>query len=93
MNLTSILVRIGFAVSLLSSAASHAYLYVHGYRHIPMIGTAFLIQASVSFAMAALILLGGPWWLRWTDALRRGRTRWSRACRQPRAALRRSSLA
>ena len=68
MNLTSILVRIGFAVSLLSSAASHAYLYVHGYRHIPMIGTAFLIQASVSFAMAALILLGGPWWLRWTAA-------------------------
>jgi len=68
MNLTSILVRIGFAVSLLSSAASHAYLYVHGYQHIPMIGTAFLIQASVSFAMAALILLGGPWWLRWTAA-------------------------
>jgi hypothetical protein len=68
MNLTSILVRIGFAVSLLSSAASHAYLYVHGYQHIPMIGTAFLIQASVSFAVAALILLGGPWWLRWTAA-------------------------
>ncbi|WP_445161952.1 hypothetical protein ACTXG5_01135 [Mycobacterium sp. Dal123C01] len=68
MNLTSIVVRIGFAVSLLSSAASHAYLYVHGYQYIPMIGTAFLIQASVSFAVAALILLGGPWWLRWTAA-------------------------
>jgi hypothetical protein len=68
MNLTSVLVRIGFAVSLLSSAASHAYLYVRGYQHIPMIGTSFLIQASVSFAMAALILLGGPWWLRWTAA-------------------------
>lgn len=68
MNLTSVLVRIGFVVSLLSSAASHAYLYVHGYQHIPMIGTAFLIQASVSFAVAALILLGGPWWLRWTAA-------------------------
>ena len=53
MNLTSVLVRIGFVVSLLSSAASHAYLYVHGYQHIPMIGTAFLIQASVSFAVAA----------------------------------------
>jgi hypothetical protein len=68
MNLTSILVRIGFALSLLSSAASHAYLYVRGYQHIPMIGTSFLIQASVSFAMAALILLGGPRWLRWTAA-------------------------
>jgi hypothetical protein len=68
MNLTTILVRIGFAVSLLSSAASHAYLYVHGYQHIPMIGTAFLIQASVSFAVALLILLGGPWWLRWAAA-------------------------
>jgi hypothetical protein len=68
MNLTTILVRIGFAVSLLSSGASHAYLYVHGYQHIPMIGTAFLIQASVSFAAALLILLGGPWWLRWAAA-------------------------
>ncbi len=68
MNLTSILVRIGFAVSLLSSAASHAYLYVHGYQHIPMIGTAFLIQASVSFALALLILIGGPSWLQWAAA-------------------------
>jgi hypothetical protein len=64
----NILVRIGFAVSLLSSAASHGYLYVHGYQHIPMIGTSFLIQASVSFAVAVLILLGGPWWLRWAAA-------------------------
>ena len=39
------------AVSLLSSAVSHAYLYVHGYHHIPLIGTAFLVQASVSFAV------------------------------------------
>ena len=62
------LLRLALAVSLAVSAASHAYLYVHGYQHIPMIGTAFLIQASVSFAMAALILLGGPWWLRWTAA-------------------------
>lgn len=64
----NILVRIGFAASLLGSAASHAYLYVHGYQHIPMIGTSFLIQASASFALAVLILLGGPWWLRWAAA-------------------------
>jgi hypothetical protein len=68
MSVTSILVRIGFTASLLSSAASHAYLYVHGYQHIPMIGTAFLFQASMSFAVALLILLGGPWWLRWAAA-------------------------
>lgn len=64
----SILARIGFAASLLVSAASHAYLYVHGYQHIPTVGTGFLVQASVSFAVAVLILLGGPWWLRWAAA-------------------------
>jgi hypothetical protein len=62
------LIRIGFAASLLGSAASHAYLYIHGYRHIPTIGTGFLVQASVSLALAVLILLGGPWWLRWAGA-------------------------
>jgi hypothetical protein len=68
MTLTSILVRLGLALSLTVSAASHAYLYVHGYRHIPTIGTAFLIQASLSFAIALLILIGGPGWLRWAGA-------------------------
>ena len=58
MTLTDIMLRIGFAASLAVSAASHAYLYVHGYQHIPTIGTAFLIQASVSFALALLILAG-----------------------------------
>jgi hypothetical protein len=50
------------------SAASHAYLYIHGYQHIPMIGTAFLIQASVSFSLALLIVAGGPWWVQWAAA-------------------------
>lgn len=68
MTLTSILVRLGLAVSLTISAASHAYLYVHGYRHIPTIGTAFMTQASLSFAIALLILIGGPGWLRWAGA-------------------------
>ena len=53
MTLTGLSVRIGLAASLLVSAVSHAYLYIHGYQHIPTIGTAFLIQASVSFALAA----------------------------------------
>ena len=62
------LLRLGLAASLAVSAVSHAYLYVHGYQHIPQIGTAFLIQASVSFALAVLILVGGPGWLRWAAA-------------------------
>ncbi|MGO9156858.1 hypothetical protein [Mycobacterium sp.] len=64
----TLLLRLGLAASLAVSAASHAYLYVHGYQHIPTIGTAFLIQASVLFALAVLILAGGPGWLRWAAA-------------------------
>lgn len=68
MTLTDISLRMGVAASLVVGAASHAYLYVHGYRHIPTIGTAFLLQASVSLALALLIFLGGPAWLRWAGA-------------------------
>ncbi|UXA08034.1 hypothetical protein KXD96_08005 [Mycobacterium sp. SMC-2] len=64
----TLLLRVGLAASLALGAASHAYLYVHGYRHIPDIGAAFLIQASASVAIALLILLGGPGWLRWAAA-------------------------
>lgn len=64
----SVLVRLPLAASLAVSALSHAYLYIHGYQHIPTIGTGFLVQAGVSFAVAALILLGGPGWLRWAGA-------------------------
>ena len=60
-----LLLRLGLAVSLAVSAASHVYLHVHGYQYIPNIGTAFLVQASVSFALAVLIVAGGPWWLEW----------------------------
>jgi hypothetical protein len=66
------LLRIGLAASLAVSAFSHAYLYIHGYQHIPMIGTAFLIQASVSFSLALLIVAGGPWWLQWAAAAMAG---------------------
>lgn len=56
------------AACLAASAASHTYLYIHGYQHIPRIGTAFLIQASVSYALALLIVVGGPAWLQWAAA-------------------------
>ncbi|OMC54223.1 hypothetical protein A5747_17135 [Mycobacterium sp. IS-836] len=62
------LLRIGLALSLAVSATSHAYLYIHGYQHIPMIGTAFLVQASALFALALLIIIGGPPWLQWVAA-------------------------
>ncbi|AFJ37247.1 MULTISPECIES: hypothetical protein [Mycobacterium] len=62
------LVRLGLAASLALSAVSHAYLYVHGYQRIPAIGTGFLVQASVSLAIALLIVAGGPAWLRWAGA-------------------------
>ena len=61
-------IRLVMAVALATSAVSHAYLYVHGYQHIPTIGTAFVVQASVSFALALLILIGGPSWLQWAAA-------------------------
>jgi hypothetical protein len=66
------LLRLLLAASLAVTAASHAYLYMHGYQHIPIIGTAFLIQASVSFSLALLIVAGGPWWVQWAAAAMAG---------------------
>jgi hypothetical protein len=60
--------RIALAVAVAVSGVSHMYLYVRGYQHIPMIGDAFLAQASISFALALLILIGGPPWLQWAAA-------------------------
>ncbi len=72
MTVAGVLTRIGIAVALAISGISHAYLYIHGYRHIPMVGTAFVVQAAVSFAVAALLLVGGPAWLRWVAAMLAG---------------------
>ncbi len=56
------------AASLATSAISHAFLYLHGYGQIPVVGPGFLLQASVLAAMAVLIALGGPIWL-WVAAM------------------------
>lgn len=61
--------RIGIAVALAVSGGIHSYLYIHGYQHIPTVGTAFLVQASISCAIAVLILTGGPEWLQWAAAV------------------------
>ncbi|MGA8548555.1 MAG: hypothetical protein WB785_25345 [Mycobacterium sp.] len=68
MRFAGLLIRIGIAAAVVVSGISHTYLYIHGYQHIPTIGTAFVVQAGVSFALAALILLGGPPWLQWAAA-------------------------
>src|SRR6202161_4975768 len=68
MTFAEVMTRIGIAAGMAVSGLSHAYLYIHGYQHIPTIGTAFVVQASVSFALALLILIGGPSWLLWAAA-------------------------
>jgi hypothetical protein len=58
---TMLITRIGSAVGLAVSGYLHAELYLQGgYRFIPNIGTLFLLQASASFAVALLLVLGGP---------------------------------
>lgn len=64
MKLGHIVINLGIAAGLLASAASHAYLYLHGYQHIPVVGTGFLVLAAVFGSLAVLIAAGGPAWLR-----------------------------
>lgn len=61
--------RSTIGVSLAASGVIHAYLFVHGYRFIPTIGTAFLLQASVFCALAVLIVAGAPRWATWAAGL------------------------
>jgi hypothetical protein len=56
--------RIGVALCLAASGYIHAQLYIDGYRTIPVIGPAFLLQASGSLAVAVLLLVAGPLILR-----------------------------
>ncbi|BBX10048.1 hypothetical protein [Mycolicibacterium aichiense] len=58
------LINLAIAASLLVSAASHGYLYLHGYSSVPAVGPGFLVLTSVFVALAILIALGGPAWLR-----------------------------
>ena len=59
----TVFLRIATAVCLAISGYLHAQLYAHGYHTIPVIGPAFLVQAAASFAVALLLVLGGPWLL------------------------------
>ncbi len=66
---SQVAVRAALSVTLAVSGVAHAYLYVHGYRFVPTVGPAFLIQGSAFVALAILILLGGPRWLHWAAGL------------------------
>ena len=58
------LARVAAAASLAASGVLHAQLYLHGYRTIPGIGPAFLLQASGSLAVALLLLISSATVLR-----------------------------
>jgi hypothetical protein len=69
MKIMNLALGTAISASLAVSGVVHAYLYGHGYRDIPTVGTAFLLQGSVFCALAVLILVGGPAWLRWLGAI------------------------
>jgi hypothetical protein len=63
MKIVNLALRIAIGALLAASGVIHAYLYIHGYRDIPTVGPAFLLQGSVFCALAVLVLAGGPAWL------------------------------
>lgn len=69
MNITNLALRTAISATVAVSGVVHAYLYIHGYRDIPAVGPAFLVQGSVFCALAVLILAGGPAWLQLVAAI------------------------
>ena len=69
MKIVNLTLRTAISASLAASGVVHAYLYIHGYRDIPAVGSAFLAQASVFGALAVLILVGGPAWMQLVAAI------------------------
>ncbi|NUP48223.1 MAG: hypothetical protein HOW97_13060, partial [Catenulispora sp.] len=59
-TLTEAALRVASTAALAVSGYIHAQLYVADYRYIHVVGVLFLIQASASFALAALLPLGPP---------------------------------
>jgi hypothetical protein len=63
MTVADVAARVGISAFLAVSGVIHAVLYGRGYRDIPTVGTAFLVQASIFCALAVVILFGAPRWL------------------------------
>lgn len=61
--------RLVIAGAMFTSGAVHAYLYLHGYGHIPVVGTGFLVQSAVFCSVAVLLVVGGPQWFVWASGL------------------------
>lgn len=61
--------RLVIAAAMVVSGGVHAYLYLHGYGHIPTVGTGFLVQASVFCAVGVLLVVGAPRWFGWASGL------------------------
>ena len=61
--------RLAIAAAMVVSGGVHAYLYLHGYGHIPTVGTGFLVQASVFCAVGVLLAVGAPRWFGWASGL------------------------
>jgi hypothetical protein len=64
LNDTRLAARAGISATLGVSGYVHAHLYVDSYRFIPTVGPSFLLHASLSCALAVLVLADGPRWLR-----------------------------
>ncbi|MCU7724949.1 hypothetical protein ODJ79_14575 [Actinoplanes sp. KI2] len=60
MSTARLVIRLVVVATVAVSGYVHAELYVDGYRFVPHVGPMFLLQAAVSFALATLLLLGGP---------------------------------
>jgi hypothetical protein len=69
MKIVNLALRMAISATVAVSGVIHAYLYIHGYRDIPTVGPAFLVQGSVFCALAVLILAGGPAWLQLVAAI------------------------
>jgi len=69
MKIENLVLRVAISASVAVSGVVHAYLYTNGYRDIPTVGPAFLLQGSVFCALALLILIGGPAWLQLVAAV------------------------
>ena len=46
-TISRLVLRVGIGATLAVSGVIHAYLYIHGYNHVPTVGPAFLLQASM----------------------------------------------
>ena len=81
MKIETLLLRVAISASVAVSGVVHAYLYTNGYRDIPTVGPAFLLQGSVFCALAVLILVGGPAWLQLAAAAGLQARWWRSRCR------------